>query len=624
VLPGDPGLLCGNRIFMTPWQKIIAATESIAESHQNFAANIEKDVEQPLRTFTAKNREMQAMSTIQGNLVAIQKELDEAQQKADKLGKKGGKANSLKVDNASQKLDSANSQWDSQAPFVFEKLQAVDESRLNHLRDVLTQYQTHEADQVARNRVTAESTLNSLLEIDTSQEIQNFARNVTQGKPKIERSNRRTSSSAGSNTLPPPPISKNPTGDGRSEHSGTNEGPSGLSSYLFCRLEALYIICMVIGSRFYLLIFALESKSGLKRFGTMLGRRRQSVHGSFVRAPSPPKGINSPFGRAPGSRDGRPTPSPRASSNNLRDTPSRDNRLSSLVESPTSPTNRATTSQSERRRSNDGTNGESAIFRPGSLLNPEVIPPKSSASEKVNGTASKDIDVSDVQPPPGPPPSHLKGNALRAAEHDSDGFTIPLASNDPISQAQQEAANETDQPQFKLDIKNEPIREEDADAQAALSNVANTLRSSTLTTPSRKAGTVRGRRDVRNTIYVPAPEVSENDVAPSLGQNVGSNRTSAIATLNTEQSLSDTQSIRSAHSLTGGSVVKHPDMHQPGLNSSIVETVSALFENGEIKTGTVIGEIALAYGPSESAPTAFPGKIANISITLRVLTSHRH
>jgi hypothetical protein len=165
----------------------------------------------------------------------MQKELDEAQLKADKLGKKGGKANSLKVDNASQKLEIASSQWDSQAPFVFEKLQAVDESRLNHLRDVLTQYQTHEADQVERNRVTAETTLNSLLEVDTSQEIQNFARNTTQGKPKVERNARRTSSSAGSNTLPPPPIPKVSTGDGGSEHSGRNEGPSGVSSLIHFR-----------------------------------------------------------------------------------------------------------------------------------------------------------------------------------------------------------------------------------------------------------------------------------------------------------------------------------------------------------------------------------------------------
>jgi F-BAR domain only protein len=193
---------------------------------------IEKDVEQPLRNYATKNREMQAMSTIQGNLSAMAKELDEAQQRADKLGKKGGKANSLKVDNATQKLDNANSQWDSQAPFVFEKLQALDETRLNHLRDVLTQYQTHEADKVEQNRMTAESTLNSLLEVDTALEIQNFARNTTQGKAKLER-NRRTSSSAGSNTAPqgPPRLAVE---DDASEQSGKIESSSGMyNSYYY-------------------------------------------------------------------------------------------------------------------------------------------------------------------------------------------------------------------------------------------------------------------------------------------------------------------------------------------------------------------------------------------------------
>jgi F-BAR domain only protein len=271
-----------------------------------------------------------------------------------------------------------------------------------------------------------------------------------------------------------------------------------------------------------------------------------------------------------------------------------------LAESPTS----------ERRQSKDVTNGEFTGFKPGSLLNPDVIPPKQSTSDNVNGTASRDIDLSDVKPPPGPPPSHQKDKVMPSAERDSEGFTVPTASNDPISLAQQEAAaNEADQPQFKVDIKKEPIREEDADTQAALSNVANTLRSSTLTTPSRKTGTVRGRRDVRNTIYVPAPEVSENNLPPSPGQSVGSPRPPALATLSSEHSISDTQSIRSARSLTGGAVVKHPDMHQPGLNASIVETVSAFFENGEIKACAVIGEVAFAYGHVESSLSSSLGEL---------------
>lgn len=36
--------------------------------------------------------------------------------------------------------------------------------------------------------------------------------------------------------------------------------------------------------------------------------------------------------------------------------------------------------------------------------------------------------------------------------------------------------NRESEPHFKLDIRSEPIQEEDSDAQSALSNVANTLR----------------------------------------------------------------------------------------------------------------------------------------------------
>jgi hypothetical protein len=213
-------------IFTTPWQKIVTGTEAIAASHFLFATKIDKDVEQPLRSFVAKNREMQAIATMQGNLAAMAKQLEEAQDKADKLSKKGGKSSAVKVDQVAQKLEAASSEWDSQAPFVFEKLQAVDETRLNQLRDLLTQYQTHETDQVERSRVTAESTLNSLLEVDTAVEIHNFANNATQGKPKLERKTHRTSSSAASSLQVPPSIEESAR-DNASQHSGKNEASSG-------------------------------------------------------------------------------------------------------------------------------------------------------------------------------------------------------------------------------------------------------------------------------------------------------------------------------------------------------------------------------------------------------------
>lgn len=240
-----------NRIFDAPWKKIIASTDEIANSHTLFSSRIEKDVEQPLRNFATNNREMSGMTTIQGNLAAMAKDLDDAQDKAEKLSKKAGKASAQKVDAASSKLQSATSLWDSQAPFVFENLQALDERRLNQLRDVLTQYQTHEMDQFERNRKSVEETLGILLEIETAQEIKNWSQAVAAGRPAIERQTTRQSSIAESpsrggqnnnNSLPPPPGTAASTHtDNQSEHSGKQESSGKFHMIAFLKPRAYLI-----------------------------------------------------------------------------------------------------------------------------------------------------------------------------------------------------------------------------------------------------------------------------------------------------------------------------------------------------------------------------------------------
>lgn len=131
------------------------------------------------------------------------REIDSAKSKAEKLRNKGAKAKAASVASAVAEVENATIQWESQAPYVFEKLQAVDESRLNHLRDVLTQFQTHEVDQVERNRITAEETLNVLLNIETADEIQTWSLRIRSGeKPPPSRK--------GSNVMGVPPRAMAP------------------------------------------------------------------------------------------------------------------------------------------------------------------------------------------------------------------------------------------------------------------------------------------------------------------------------------------------------------------------------------------------------------------------------
>lgn len=247
-----PGLLSiasltvrlSRSIFQPPWDKVLRSTDAIAASHHIFSQRIEKDVEQALRQFQSR-KDVQNMQTMTVNLSGMAKELEDAQDKVDKLSKKGGKASALKVDTATARLESASSQWDSQAPFILETLQALDEQRCNHLRDVLTQYETHEVDQSDRLRNAANDALATILEADTTKEVENFVTRVTAGRPRLEkragaadRTPTMTRQSTSTNAHPPStadsalamPSSLSQTADDRSDHSGQGgEKPGGRS-----------------------------------------------------------------------------------------------------------------------------------------------------------------------------------------------------------------------------------------------------------------------------------------------------------------------------------------------------------------------------------------------------------
>jgi hypothetical protein len=227
---------------------------------------------------------------------------------------------------------------------------------------------------------------------------------------------------------------------------------------------------------------------------------------------------------------------------------------------------------------------------------------------RANGT--HESTLLPEEPRPQPQAQATQGQVSSPPTKDAEGFTIPAPVNDPISAAQKEAAaagDEADQ-LFKLNIQNKPVEEEDPDEKrAALSNVANSLKANPV---MRRAGTMRGRRDVRNTIYAPSPNVADSFIegsvpgltgSPSLPSSFSS-RPTAVAALASEPSIagtSDTRSVRSGNSLGSLPNVKHADMTGPGLNSSIVESVSVLFEGSELKNASISGEVAFVNNPSD-------------------------
>ncbi|KAK5124530.1 hypothetical protein LTR85_001747 [Meristemomyces frigidus] len=626
-------------IFSVPWTTLTGALDTMADSHSALATKIEVDVERPLREFATSNREMQAMTTIQGNLASMAKDVERAQQKVEKLRGRGERAEADKVANASSEVDNAQSQWDSQAPYVFENLQAVDETRLNMLRDVLTQFQTHEVDMVTKSQTTAEHCLNVLLSLQTEDEIKTFALKAVQGKSRPQRQHRPSIPTPSASRAPPTSFSAlSPTmsqPDDTSQRSGSMQEEKKKSRF-----------------------------GGLKRLGTVVGgKKRESKQPSLEpMAESPDRRSKaSPFNSF-SNRLGRSKGAPALEP--PQETPSRERprsplRLGSEVMEPSSasrnlPSSPRPVSRMEAPPQVNGT--------PSATRNVPVL-----ATPIPNG--SHQGDLADLEPPKPSQPEPQIETAAAEVQRDSEGFSLPPSNLDPISQAQADAAaaGEGAAPAFNVNIRNAPIREEAGDSEAALASVANKLQAPP--TVVSRTGTIRGRRQGRPVSSIPSnyvapteqqfPEPSPRAVsspiqtpaqaaaeeprevlpspteaaavplpspgpAPSLAQSpsgafapaaAAGTAFSPFASTMSQHSpfrpdsrsaigtdhAADGGSIRSGRSLTstGSQGLKHPELNEAGLNSSVVETVSARFENGKIVSSSLIGEIALAYNPAD-------------------------
>ena len=185
-------------------------------------------------------------------------------------------------------------------------------------------------------------------------------------------------------------------------------------------------------------------------------------------------------------------------------------------------------------------------------------------------------------------------------------------------------------------IRDQPIPEDETEAQKALSSTANQLR---MQAPmARVQGSTRGRRDVRNTIFVANPPETTNGsggmsntalmgtgaagMVAGAAASVGAmdlaspiRQPSAPSLITEDRTGSDTASLHSSHSLAN--VAQHPTMESPGLNASIIETVSTWFTEGSISRSFVVGEVALAINglPEDDTETI---RLSNFQILEKV------
>ncbi|KAJ9356100.1 Fes/CIP4 homology domain protein [Paecilomyces variotii] len=571
----DNGAALG--VFQIPWQRIVQSTESLAASHETLAQKIEEDVERPLKEYGTKNRELQTMPTIQSDLASLAKSLESAQKKAEKLKEKGPKA-ADKMAAAIQAVEEANQQWDSRAPFVFEQLQAIDESRSNHLRDVLTQLETHEVDQIERNRQTAESCLNVLLNTETADEIKTFAAKISGGRapvPRRQDSSAAAAAAAATSPLPPPPRIQDDAESQRSGRSGHGRPPPVPEP----RHTPL---------------------GGLKRLGTVMNRRK-----SIVASPSGSFSLDKkhrtpfvPFRKGDSSRDMQIPESPTSS-------PPQDQLSGSHIPQDSI----STEPEYARGPSESNARGDFDAISPAPEANV-------AATNGTNGTLLGDHPGAGVNVASSPP------------QTDSEGYSERPQTIDEITRAQREAAG-LEEPGLNLTIRDQPIREDENEAQQAITEMANKLRLQAQQSGVRRnAGTIRGRRDVRNTVFIPNPPLPGQEI-PGFGTSAEpsvpvsplppSRHGVRPGSAAEEHALSDTTSVRSSHTLHSVSgAVSHPELHEPGLNASIVETVSAWFSEGAVTKSFVVGELALAYNPAGEIPSNSVVRLENFPLLEKV------
>ena len=419
------------------------SAENLAESHTLLASKIEVDVERPLREFAAKNREVTAMSNMQGNLSHIARDVDRAKQKLERLQSKG---DSGKIASATGEWENTQQQWDSQAPYVFENLQAADEARWNHLRDVLTQFQTHEIDQVEKHRISAEQVLNVLLSVETADEVKTFALNAAE----------RSATLPSSTPAMPPPPSRSATvasSLGRTTSHASEEVDGTIAPLPEKNEKGAF--------------------KGLKRLGTVMGRRRESKQPQQL-APmseSPErKPKSSPFNSFSG-RLGRSKDTPTLAAPNEQQRPRSPLRLGSEIMEP-QPERVSQDVRAPSPHHGNGVNGIGAAAAgvgaaAGTAANASSIP---------NG--SHQGDLADLEPPRAAQPEPTPAPVIAEPERDNEGYSVPSRDLDPITQAQQDAAEagESTAPQFNVNIRDAPVQDaQGEDAQAAIANLANRL-----------------------------------------------------------------------------------------------------------------------------------------------------
>ncbi|KAI1316777.1 hypothetical protein EDD11_009516 [Mortierella claussenii] len=165
-----------------PWEKLNAESVELATLHGQFSLRISNEIERPLRDFARTHPEWQNLALAEGNCNRLAKEFDEKQVKvakytktAEKLSGKKGEAAEQKLMDYTKQLENTRTAWRLEGPVVLQKYQGLDQSRLEHLKQIVTAFEAIQTEIVLQIAEMSGRTSTSIAEFDPVMDMELFA-----------------------------------------------------------------------------------------------------------------------------------------------------------------------------------------------------------------------------------------------------------------------------------------------------------------------------------------------------------------------------------------------------------------------------------------------------------------
>lgn len=164
------------------WHKLSEEIIDIANIHGSMAQTITDDVERPIRSIWANDKNLAAVRNMEPSMAKYIKDYDELQLKLQKhqklLEKAGGGKKQEEAQNKlrvyQQNLNDLKRRWSQEGPTYLDACQAIDVHRFNALKESIQTFEQMQAEQMSKRMEHADSVNVAALSLEVENELNDF------------------------------------------------------------------------------------------------------------------------------------------------------------------------------------------------------------------------------------------------------------------------------------------------------------------------------------------------------------------------------------------------------------------------------------------------------------------